>query len=213
MVVYYPIENSHEGYDCMKAPAPSHEKKVLIAEDNPKTRLFLKNQLELLGYQVEAVSNGQAAVDMVSEIDPTLVIMDVKMPEMDGIDAARNISSRKTVPIILITGLSSDEMATKAIESGVFAYLVKPVTKKQLEPAIKLAMARYDEFKSLKVEVDDLKDAIETRKLVERAKGILMKRCSISEEEAFKLLQTHSQKENKKMREIAETIVNASKLI
>jgi two-component system, response regulator PdtaR len=197
----------------MKASTPAQEKKVLIAEDNPKTRLFLKNQLELLGYQVEAVSNGQAAVDMVSEINPTLVIMDVKMPEMDGIDAARHISAKKTIPIILITGLSSDEMATKAIESGVFAYLVKPVTKKQLEPAIKLAMARYDQFKSLKVEVDDLKEAIETRKLVERAKGILMKRCSISEEDAFKLLQTHSQKENKKMREIAETIVAASKLI
>jgi len=150
---------------------------------------------------------------MVSEIKPTLVIMDVKMPEMDGIDAAKNISAKTTIPIILITGLSSDEMATKAIESGVFAYLVKPVTKKQLEPAIKLAMARYDEFKSLKVEVDDLKEAIETRKLVERAKGILMKRCNITEEDAFKLLQTHSQKENKKMREIAETIVSASKLI
>jgi len=197
----------------MKASTPAQEKKVLIAEDNPKTRLFLKNQLELLGYQVEAVSNGQAAVDMVSEIKPTLVIMDVKMPEMDGIDAAKNISAKTTIPIILITGLSSDEMATKAIESGVFAYLVKPVTKKQLEPAIKLAMARYDEFKSLKVEVDDLKEAIETRKLVERAKGILMKRCNITEEDAFKLLQTHSQKENKKMREIAETIVAASKLI
>ena len=197
----------------MKALTPTQAKKVLIAEDNPKTRLFLKNQLELLGYQVEAVSNGQAAVDMVSEIDPTLVIMDVKMPEMDGIDAARHISAKKTIPIILITGLSSGEMATKAIESGVFAYLVKPVTKKQLEPAIKLAMARYDQFKSLKVEVDDLKEAIETRKLVERAKGILMKRCNINEEDAFKLLQTHSQKENKKMREIAETIVAASKLI
>lgn len=213
MVVYYPIQNSHEGYKVMKASTPAQENKVLIAEDNPKTRLFLKNQLELLGYQVEAVSNGQAAVDMVSEIKPTLVIMDVKMPEMDGIDAAKNISAKTTIPIILITGLSSDEMATKAIESGVFAYLVKPVTKKQLEPAIKLAMARYDEFKSLKVEVDDLKEAIETRKLVERAKGILMKRCNITEEDAFKLLQTHSQKENKKMREIAETIVSASKLI
>jgi response regulator NasT len=201
MVVYYPIQNSHEGYQVMKALTPTQAKKVLIAEDNPKTRLFLKNQLELLGYQVEAVSNGQAAVDMVSEIDPTLVIMDVKMPEMDGIDAARHISAKKTIPIILITGLSSDEMATKAIESGVFAYLVKPVTKKQLEPAIKLAMARYDQFKSLKVEVDDLKEAIETRKLVERAKGILMKRCNITEEDAFKLLQTHSQKENKKMRD------------
>jgi AmiR/NasT family two-component response regulator len=197
----------------MKASTPAQQKKVLIAEDNPKTRLFLKNQLELLGYTVEAVSNGQAAVDMVSEVNPTLVIMDVKMPEMDGIDAAKIISGKTTTPIILITGLSSDEMATKAIESGVFAYLVKPVTKKQLEPAIKLAMARYNEFKSLKVEVDDLKEAIETRKLVERAKGILMKRCNITEEDAFKLLQTHSQKENKKMREIAETIVAASKLI
>ncbi|WKZ33124.1 MAG: response regulator [Thermodesulfobacteriota bacterium] len=197
----------------MKATAAVQEKKVLIAEDNPKTRLFLKNQLELLGYQVEAVSNGQAAVEMAAELDPILIILDVKMPQMDGIDAAKAITSKGPVPIILITGLSSDEMATKAIESGVFAYLVKPVTKKQLEPAIKLAMARYREFKSLKVEVDDLKDAIETRKLVERAKGILMKRCNISEEEAFKLLQSHSQKENKKMREIAEGIISVSKLM
>ncbi|OGP38510.1 MAG: hypothetical protein A2X93_04275 [Deltaproteobacteria bacterium GWC2_56_8] len=195
-------------------PASKENNKVLIAEDNPKTRLFLKNQLELLGYEVIcAVSNGQAAVDKVAELNPNLVIMDVKMPEMDGIDAARAITARGPVPIILITGLSSDEIAIKAIEAGVFAYLVKPVTKKQLDPAIKLAMARYSEFKSLKVEVDDLKGAIETRKLVERAKGILMKRCNISEEEAFKLLQSHSQKENKKMREIADNIITASKLI
>lgn len=197
----------------MKAQIAVQPKQVLIAEDNSKTRLFLKNQLELLGYQVEAVSNGALAVERAAELNPSLVIMDVKMPEMDGIDAAKVISSRGPVPIILITGLSSDEMATKAIESGVFAYLVKPVTKKQLEPAIKLAMARYQEFKSLKVEVCDLKDAIETRKMVERAKGILMKRCNISEEEAFKLLQSHSQKENKKMKDIAETIISASKLL
>ena len=189
-------------------------KKVLIAEDNSKTRLFLKTQLELLGFDVvDAVSNGQAAVDLVDELKPDLVIMDIKMPELDGIDAAKAITAKGPMPIILITGLSSDEMAAKAVEAGVFAYLVKPVTKKQLEPAIKLAMARYEEFKSLKVEVDDLKDAIETRKLVERAKGILMKRCNISEDDAFKLLQTHSQKENKKMREIADTIISASKLI
>jgi len=199
--------------EVMKAQILLQPKQVLIAEDNSKTRLFLKNQLELLGYQVEAVSNGALAVERAAELNPSLVIMDVKMPEMDGIDAAKVISSRGPVPIILITGLSSDEMATKAIESGVFAYLVKPVTKKQLEPAIKLAMARYQEFKSLKIEVCDLKDAIETRKMVERAKGILMKRCNISEEEAFKLLQSHSQKENKKMREIAETIISASKLL
>ncbi|MFQ5736828.1 MAG: ANTAR domain-containing response regulator [Thermodesulfobacteriota bacterium] len=194
--------------------AEKAHKKVLIAEDNSKTRLFLKNQLELLDFDVVgAVPNGQAAVELVDELKPNLIIMDIKMPKMDGIDAAKAISAKGPVPIILITGLSSDEMATKAIEAGVFAYLVKPVTKKQLEPAIKLALARYKEFKSLKVEVNDLKDAIETRKLVERAKGILMKRCNISEEDAFKLLQTHSQKENKKMREIADTIISASKLI
>ncbi len=207
--------NSHEGHTSMMASKnTSSSTRVLIAEDNSKTRLFLKSQLELLDFEVvAAVSNGMEAVKLVGELKPDLVIMDVKMPEMDGIDAAKIISSKGPVPIILITGLSSDEMAMKAIESGVFAYLVKPVTKKQLEPAIKLALARYEEFKSLKVEVTDLKDAIETRKLVERAKGILMKRCNISEEDAFKLLQSHSQKENKKMREIADNIVTASKLI
>lgn len=200
----------------MKASLKKEDKDngVVIAEDNSKTRLFLKNQLELLGYNViGAVTNGKDAVKLAAETHPSLVIMDVKMPKMDGIEAAKEITAQGPVPIILITGISSDEMASKAIEAGVFAYLVKPVTKKQLEPAIKLAMARYTEFSSLKSEVTDLKDAIETRKLVERAKGILMKRCNISEEDAFKLLQAHSQKENKKMREIAENIISASRLI
>lgn len=188
--------------------------RVIIAEDNAKTRLFLKNQLELLGYQVvAAVSNGQAAVEAVEQFQPTLVIMDIKMPLLDGIEAATAMTAKRALPIILITGMSSDEMASKAIEAGVFAYLVKPVTKKQLEPAIKLALARYEQFKGLKTEVNDLKDAIETRKVVERAKGILMKRCNVSEEEAFKLLQSHSQKENKKMREIAENIISATKIL
>ena len=188
--------------------------RVLIAEDNAKTRLFLKNQLELMGFEVvAAVPNGEEAVKLVPELKPDLVIMDIKMPKMNGIEAAKEISSKGLIPIILITGLSSDELAAQAIEAGVFAYLVKPVTKKHLEPAIKIALARYEQFKSLKTEVLDLKDAIETRKLVERAKGILMKRCNISEDDAFKLLQTHSQKENKKMKEVAENIVAASKLI
>lgn len=188
--------------------------RVLIAEDNAKTRLFLKNQLELLGYSVVgSASNGKDAVEMVVELRPTLVIMDVKMPQMDGIEAARAITAKTVVPIILITGISSEDMALQAIDAGVFAYLVKPVTKKQLEPAIRLALARYDEFKSLKGEVSDLKDAIETRKVVEKAKGILMKRSNLSEEDAFKMMQTHSQKENKKMRDIAEAIISASKLI
>jgi response regulator NasT len=200
----------------MDAP-PVREKadhRVLIAEDNAKTRLFLKNQLELLGYPVVGTAkDGEVAVGMAEELNPTLIILDIKMPKKDGIEAAKEISAKAPVPIILITGLSSDEMATKAIDAGVFAYLVKPITKKHLEPAIKLALARYEEFDNLKGEVENLKDAIDTRKLVERAKGILMKRCNLSEEDAFKLLQTHSQKENRKMREIAESIISASKLL
>ncbi|MBI5901974.1 MAG: response regulator [Deltaproteobacteria bacterium] len=191
-----------------------NHKKVLIAEDNSRTRLSLKNQLETLGFEVVGTAaNGQDAVEKALELRPDLIIMDVKMPRMDGIEASRIITASNPVAIILLTGLSSDDLATRALDAGVCAYLVKPISKNQLEPAIKLALARYEEFKSLKTEVNSLKDAIETRKLVERAKGILMKRCNIPEDEAFKLLQMHSQKENKKMREIAETIISASKLI
>lgn len=188
--------------------------KILIAEDNSKTRLFLKAQLELMGYTVVGVAaDGASAVEMAAKLNPGLVLLDLKMPGMDGIEAAKAITARGPIPIILLTGYSTEELTVKAIEAGVFAYLLKPVTKKQLEPAIRLALARYEEFKSLKKEVDDLREAIDTRKLVERAKGILMKRSNLSEEDAFRMLQSHSQKENKKMREIAESIISASKLI
>ncbi len=189
-------------------------KTVLIAEDHAQTRKCLKGHLEALGYVViGAASNGEEAVSLAEEHTPSLVIMDVKMPKMDGIEAAAEITKVKPVPVILVTGVSTDELANKAVEAGVFAYLVKPITKKHLEPAIKVALARFEQFLGLKDEVNDLKQAIETRKLIERAKGIVMKRCNISEEEAFKLLQSHSQKENKKMHEIAESVISASKLM
>jgi len=188
--------------------------KVLIAEDNEKTRAFLTGQLELLGHSViGAVANGREAVELAEKLNPGLVIMDIKMPEMDGIEAAKTINAKKPVPVILITGVSSYDIAANAIEAGVYAYLLKPVTKKQLDPAIKIALHRFSEFHDMKDEVHDLKDAMETRKLIERAKGILMKRCTISEEDAFKILQRYSQKENKKMREIAKSIISASELI
>ncbi|MEE8574463.1 MAG: response regulator [Thermodesulfobacteriota bacterium] len=189
-------------------------KRVLIAEDNTQTRRCLQGHLENLGYDViGAANNGEEAVELAKELKPALVIMDVKMPKMDGIEAATEISDKLSIPIILVTGISSEEVASKAVDAGVFAYLVKPITKKHLEPAIKMAIERYEQFEGLKVEVSDLKDAIEIRKLIERAKGIIMKRCNITEDEAFKLLQEHSQKENKKMQEIAEAIISASKLM
>lgn len=199
---------------AIKVKKEAPPKTVVIAEDDATTRKCIKAQLETLGYEVVgAADNGQTAVEMTQELRPSLVVLDVKMPKMNGLEAARAITAIEPLPIILVTGLSSEEIATEAIEAGVFSYLVKPITKKHLLPAIKMALARYGEFSDLKNEVHDLQEAIEARKVIERAKGILMKRCKIDEEDAYKLLQTQSQKENKKMREIAEMVVSASKLI
>ncbi|MBI5561007.1 MAG: response regulator [Deltaproteobacteria bacterium] len=196
------------------ASGGEERKTVLIAEDNTQSRRLLKDHLEALGYSVvAAVDNGEEAVSEAKRLHPSLVILDLKMPRMGGFDAAKIISSLISVPIVVVTGYSSEELAAEAVESGVFGYIVKPLTRKQLLPAIKLAFERYRQFQELKKEVMDLKDAVEARKLIERAKGILMKRCNIGEEEAFKLLQSHSQKENKKMREIAGIVIEASKLI
>lgn len=187
---------------------------VLIAEDNATVRKLLSSQLATLGFDVVATaSTGREACALYNKFKPGLVIMDIKMPEMDGIEAARLMTSSMPVPIILITGHSSDALVDRAIESGVSAYLLKPITKKNLVPAIRLAFARHSEFRTLKEEVNDLKQALETRKLVERAKGILMKRLNLSEEEAFKILQSRSQQENKKLKDIAEIVITASELL
>ncbi|MCK4739460.1 MAG: response regulator [Deltaproteobacteria bacterium] len=194
--------------------AENNLKTVIIAEDNTLTRRCIKGHMEILGYDVVGdAANGEDAVTLFMEHSPALVILDVKMPKMSGLDAARAITAITPTPIILVTGHSEESLAAEAVEAGVFAYLVKPVTKKHLLPAIKLATARFSQFRELDTEVSDLKEAIEARKLIERAKGILMKRCDVGEAEAFKLLQTQSQKENKKMKNIAEMVISASKLI
>ena len=188
--------------------------RVLIADDNTEHRKYLAAQLELLGFNVvAAAATGEEAVALYEEFKPNLVIMDIKMPKVDGIEAAKIMTSHNPVPVILITGHSSGLLVDRAIESGVFAYLLKPITKRELLPAIRLAFARFKEFTGLKTEVNDLKDAIEARKLVERAKGILMQRLNIPEEDAFKLLQTQSQNENKKLKDIAQMVITASKVI
>lgn len=199
-----------------KKPIPEGAIKVLIAEDNAVSRKSLSSQLEALGFNVvAAAATGEEVCNLFPELKPDLIIMDIKMPKMDGIEAAKVITKHTPIPIILVTGHSSETVISRAMESGVgvFAYLLKPITKKDLLPAIKVAFARYNEFQTLKNEVNDLKDALETRKLVERAKGILMKRLTIPEDEAFKLLQTQSQKENKKLKEIAETVITASRML
>jgi two-component system, response regulator PdtaR len=142
-----------------------------------------------------------------------LAILDIKMPEMDGIEAAQKITAARPIPIILLTAYSERELAERAASANVSAYLMKPVSEQDLLPAIALAVSRFKEFQSLHQEVDDLRDALETRKLVERAKGILMRRLNLTEEEAFRRMQRRSQNENKRLGDIAQAIITADGML
>ncbi len=184
--------------------------RILIADDEAIRVMTLRTQLRALGFQVVAeATNGREAVELAARCEPDLAILDIKMPEMDGIEAARAITARRPIPVILLTAYSEPELVERATEAGVFAYLVKPVSEEDLLPTILLARARFEEFRLLQQEVADLREALEARKIIERAKGILMKRLGISEAEAFRRMQVQSQKENKKLVEIARAIVTA----
>ena len=184
--------------------------RVLVADDESLRVMSLKGQLESIGHKVIAeAANGKEAVGLARELKPDLAILDIKMPEMDGIEAAKTITQERPIPIILLTAFSEKELAERAAEANVAAYLMKPVSEHDLLPAIALAVSRFKEFQALHQEVDDLRDALETRKLVERAKGILMRRLNLTEEEAFRRMQRRSQNENKKLGEIANAIIMA----
>jgi len=188
--------------------------RILVADDEGLRVLSLKSQLETLGHKVVAeASNGKEAVRLVHELRPDLAILDIKMPEMDGIEAAEQITAERPIPIILLTAYSERELAERAANANVSAYLMKPVSEQDLLPTIALAVSRFREFQALHQEVDDLRDALETRKLVERAKGILMRRLNLAEEEAFRRMQRRSQNENKKLGEIAAAIITADEML
>lgn len=187
--------------------------KILIADDDSLHVMSLQQQLEDLGHHVVAEAfTGREAVLLAAEHQPDLALLDVVMPDMDGIEAAQRISSSRPIPIVLISAHSEDSLAERAGEAGVFAYLVKPVSAEDLRPALLLARSRFHEFQILRQEVADLRQAIETRKLVERAKGILMRRLNLTEEEAFKRLQRRSQDENIKIRDVAQAIITADEM-
>ena len=188
--------------------------RILIADDESLRVMSLKGQLEALGHKVIAeASNGKEAVRLADELRPDLAILDIRMPEMDGIEAAEKITTERPIPIILLTAYSERELAERAATANVSAYLMKPVSEQDLLPAIALAVSRFKEFQSLHQEVDDLRDALMTRKLIERAKGILMRRLGLSEEDAFRRMQRRSQSENKRLGEIAEAIITADGML
>ena len=184
--------------------------RVIIADDESVIRMDLREMLTSLGYLVIGeVGDGRSAVNLARELRPDIVVMDVKMPDMDGIDAAKLLTEERISPVLLLTAYSQRELIERAKEAGVVGYIVKPFRESDLSPAIEVAVARFAEFRALEREVGDLKLALETRKLVDRAKGILMDSQGITEAEAFRKIQKMSMNTRKPMKEVAEAIILA----
>jgi AmiR/NasT family two-component response regulator len=184
--------------------------KLVIADDEPIIRLDLKKTLENMGHQVIGeAGDGAKAIDLARSLKPNIVILDIKMPEVDGIDAAKVITTEGIAPVLLLTAYSQKDLIDRAKDAGVFAYLVKPFKEADLMPAIDIAISRYAEFMELESEVTDLENKLETRKAVDRAKGILMDQYGLKEQEAFRRIQVQSMNTRKSMREIAEAIIIA----
>ncbi|MFD1812909.1 ANTAR domain-containing response regulator [Rhodococcus gannanensis] len=186
-------------------PAP---RRVVVAEDETLIRMDLVEMLREEGYDVVGeAEDGQRAVELAEEHKPDLVIMDVKMPRRDGIDAASEIAAKRIAPVVILTAFSQRELVERARDAGAMAYLVKPFSKADLVPAVELAASRFAEIAALEREVAGLTEQFETRKLVERAKSVLMTSQSLSEPEAFKWIQRAAMDRRTTMRVVAEVIL------
>ena len=186
--------------------------RVLIADNESIIRMDLKELLEEAGHEVVAEAvDGLKAVELTRKHKPDLVIMDIKMPEMDGIAAAKIISNEKLAPVLLLTAYSQKEIVEKAKDTGVLAYLVKPVKESNLFPAMEIALSRFQEYLEIEQELLDLRNSLETRKILDRAKGLLMDAYNLSEQEAFRRIQQYSMAKRKSIREVAESIIEAAK--
>jgi AmiR/NasT family two-component response regulator len=184
--------------------------RVIIADDESVIRADLREMLTTLGYLVVSeASDGQSAVNAARELKPDIVIMDIKMPNMDGIEAAKILTQEKIAPVLLLTAYSQRDLVDRAKEAGVVGYLVKPFREQEIGPAIDIALARFQEFRELEKQVGDLQETLETRKIVDRAKGILMDTQHLTEAEAFRKIQKMSMNTRKPMKEIAEAIILA----
>ena len=184
--------------------------RILIAEDEAIIRLDLKEMMEEEGFEVVGeAADGEAAIRLARDETPDLVILDIKMPGMDGLTAAKTISDEGLAAVLILTAFSQRELVQKAAEAGAMAYLVKPFQKSDLLPAIDVALARYAEISHLKNETSDLAERLETRKLVDRAKGRLMDEEGLAEAEAFRLIQKRAMDERSSMRAVAEAILSS----
>ena len=184
--------------------------RIAVAEDEGFMQKYLEETLTLLGHQVLCLARtGRELVQHCQTLRPDIVITDINLPEMDGLDAAREIYDQEPVPIIIVTAYHDLDLIERAEENHILAYLVKPIKQQDLEPAISIALSRFQEFKAMREETDNLRQALEDRKIIERAKGILMKRDNLSEPEAFRRLQKLARDKNRKLIDIAQTIITA----
>jgi two-component system, response regulator PdtaR len=182
--------------------------RILIAEDETIIRLDLRALLEKAGLEVCAEArDGAEAVELARSEQPDLAIMDVKMPRLDGIEAARRILDERPIPIVMLTAYGQDELVSRAVEAGVFGYLVKPFREQDLLPAIAAARARHEELQAVRAEAESLSDALAARKVIERAKGLLMEKEQLNEQEAFARLRKASQASGRPLKVIAEAVV------
>src|SRR5436190_16953011 len=182
--------------------------RVLVAEDETIIRLDLRDLLERSGFEVCAEArDGEEAVELARSAQPDVAIMDVKMPKLDGIDAARRILEERPIPIVMLTAYGQDELVARAVEAGVFGYLVKPFREQDLLPAIQTARARHEELAALREEAESLSEALAARKAIERAKGLLMEKEGLSEQDAFARLRRASQSSSRPLRVVAEAVV------
>jgi response regulator NasT len=182
--------------------------RILVAEDETIIRLDLRGLLERAGYEVVAEArDGEEAVALAREHAPDLALMDVKMPRLDGIEAARRILEERPIPIVMLTAFDQQELVERAAEAGVYGYLVKPFREQDVVPAIELARARHDELAAVREDADSLAQALADRKVIERAKGLLMEREQLSEADAFARLRKASQVSGRPLRVIADAVI------
>jgi response regulator NasT len=182
--------------------------RILIAEDETIIRLDLRELLERAGFEVCAeAKDGIEAVELASSAEPELAILDVKMPRLDGIEAARQILEERPIPIVMLTAYGQDELVSRAVEAGVFGYLVKPFREADLLPAIKAARARFEELAALREEAESLSEALAARKSIERAKGLLMAKEGLNEQEAFERLRRASQLAGRPLKVVADALI------
>ena len=184
--------------------------RVLIADDDPIIRLDLKQMLESLGYEIVAeAEDGEAAIRLARETEPDVCVLDVKMPAMDGIDAAQMLADEQIAPAILLTAYSDKELIDRAKDAGVFGYLVKPFKPSDLSPAIEVAKSRFEQNKLLTKELSSMQARLEARRLIEQAKGLMMKGDGITEDDAYKKIREQSMNDRTSMKEVAEAIIAA----